>query len=182
MDFAFLDGKMRAEVDMTQMKSTNMPPGAGAMMKETGMDRVVSIMRSDKKSQIIIYPNAKSFVNMPLPQAAMDMLEKDPKIETTSIGKEVIDGHPCVKNKVVVTDSKGKSTECIVWNAGDLKDFPVQIQTTEEATTVVMLFKQIQLSKPDAVKFDVPSGYKRYDDMQKLIQALISKTTGNGMQ
>jgi hypothetical protein len=175
MDFALLDGEMRAEVDMTQMKSKDMHPQAVAMMKQMGMDRIVSITRPGKKNQTQIYPNLKSSVTTPLSQTQLDMFEKEPRIEKTELGKETIDGHPCVKNKVVVTDSKGKTHESTVWNATDLKSFPVKIQTAEDDTTVVMLFKQIRLAKPDAAKFEVPSDYKHYDDAQAFQQALISK-------
>jgi len=40
-------------------------------------------------------------------------------------------GRPsCVKNKVIVTDDKGDKHESTVWNATDLKNFPVKIETT----------------------------------------------------
>jgi hypothetical protein len=159
MDFALLDGKMRAEVDIAQMKNKDMPPGAAEMMKQSGMDRVISIVRPDKTNQIIVYPNLKSCLIMPL-------------------AKETIDGHACIKNKAIVTDAKGKTHEFTLWNATDLKDFPVQIQNTEDGTTTVMLFKQIQVAKPDAAKFEVPSDYKQYDDMQSFMRAMMSRMTG----
>ena len=179
MDFALLDGKIRAEVDLTQMKAKDMPPGAVEMMKQAGMDLVISIVRPDKTNQIIVYPNLKSCLTMPLPKEQIEALAKGPKVERTELGKETMDGHPCVKNKAVVADTTGKAHEFIVWNATDLKDFPVQIQTTEGDMTTVMLFKQIRLSKPDAAKFEVPSDYKHYDDMQSFMQATMARMTGD---
>ena len=71
---------------------------------------------------------------MHLPNADSAPTNGDYKVETTEIGKETLDGHPCVKNKYVVTDNEGVKHESTVWNATDLKNFPVKIQTTEAAT------------------------------------------------
>ena len=64
----------------------------------------------------------------------------DFKVEMTEIGKETVDGHPCVKNKVVVTDKENKKHESTVWNATDLKNFPIKIQTQEQGGNATMLF------------------------------------------
>jgi len=178
MNFALLDNKVRVEIDMTQMKASNLPPGAAESMKQMGMDRVVSIIRPDKKGMYINYPGMQSYVNMPLPKEDAEALEKNPKIEKTALGKETIDGHPCVKNKVVATDDKGQKNEAIVWNATDLKDFPVQIQTAKKENTVVMRYHQIQFAKPDAKQFDPPAGFTEYSDVQQLMQGAMKKMMG----
>jgi hypothetical protein len=69
--------------------------------------------------------------------------------------------HPCVKNKIVVTDDKGKKNESIVWNATDLKSFPVKIETTDDGTKLTMIFKDVKLTKPDATLFEVPKDMQR---------------------
>ena len=74
----------------------------------------------------------------------------DFKVETTELGKETVDGHPCVKNKVVVTDKESKQHESTVWNATDLKNFPVKIETGRERRHFDHAFKNISLTKPDA--------------------------------
>src|SRR6266508_4641464 len=38
MTYAFLDGKARSEVDMTQVKSKEIPPESKAMFKQMGVD------------------------------------------------------------------------------------------------------------------------------------------------
>jgi hypothetical protein len=60
-----------------------------------------------------------------------------------------------------------------------MKDFPIKIQTVEDGVTIVMLFKQVKLEKPDASKFEVPSGYKQYDSPQAFMQANIARLTGS---
>jgi len=98
----------------------------------------------------------------------------------TPLGKETIDGHPCVKNRVVMTDAKGQKAEAVVWNATDLKEFPVQMQMNDKQTTVVMRYKEVHLSKPDAKQFDAPAGFTKHSDMQQLMMAIAQKQNQNG--
>lgn len=180
MDFALLDGKMRVEVDMTRMKNKDVPAEAAASMKQFGMDRIVSVILPDKKSTYIIFPGMQSYVNMPLPKQDQETYEKNPKIEKTVIGKETLDGHPCVKHKVVITDDQGRHHEATVWNASDLKDFPVQILTKEKDDTVMLRYRQVQFARPDAKQFEPPADFKAYDDMQSLMQGVMMKMMGSG--
>jgi hypothetical protein len=178
MNFAMLDHKVRVEIDMTRMRSTDLPPGAAASMKQMGMDRVVSIVRPDLKAMYVIYPGLQSYAKMPLPPEDAAVMLKDPKLVKTALGKETMDGHPCVKNQVTLSDDKGEKHEATVWNAIDLKDFPVQILTREKSDTVIMRFKQVQCSKPDAQQFDPPAGFKEYPDVQAIAQAAMTKMMG----
>ena len=141
------DGKSRFEMDMTEMKGHQMPPDAAAHMKAMGMDKMVTISLPEAKATYMIYPNMKAYVEMPIKNPDAAKPESDFKIETTEMGKETVDGHPCVKNKVVVTDDKGKKHESTVWNATDLKKFPVKIETTEQGHTTDMVFKERQAFK-----------------------------------
>lgn len=177
---SFDAGKSRFEMDMTQMKSSQMRPEAATQMKQMGMDRMVTIARPDKKITTLIYPGLQSYVEnqMTDSQAAPD--SGDFKVETTELGKDTVDGHDCVKNKVTVTDKEGKQHESTVWNATDLKNFPVKIETTESGRTSTMLFKNISLAKPDAAIFEVPPNFTKYDNMQVMMQQQIMKRMGGG--
>jgi hypothetical protein len=101
--------------------------------------------------------------------------ESDFKVETVELGKETVDEHPCVKNQVVVIDKEGTKRESTVWNASDLKDFPIKIVTNEHGTATTLLFKDVQLAPPDASLFDPPAGFKRYDSMMGMIQETMMK-------
>lgn len=177
MDFAMLDKKIRVEIDMSQTKNASMPPGAAEQLKAMGMARVVSIIRPDKDLVYVIYPAQKSLMTMPLPKESTDPA-KQPKITKTAVGKETIDGHACVKNKVTMTDDNGHPFEALTWNASDLKDFPIQIQTTEKQGTSIMHFSDIQFEKPDPKQFDAPADYAAYDSPQALMQGIMEKATG----
>jgi hypothetical protein len=175
MDFSLLDKKIRVEIDMTQAKNSSMPPGAAASLKQMGMAQVISLVRPDKKLVYVIYPDQKVMMTMPLPEEDAEAAGKNAKTARTPLGKETIDGHPCVKNKVVITPDKGPAVEATTWNATDLKDFPVQIQTKEQENTSFVRFKQVQFKKPDADLFEPPNGYTQYSDPQELMQGVMKK-------
>ncbi len=171
-------GKSRFEVNMADMKGGNLPPNAAAQMKSMGMDQVMTISRPEKKSACQIYPGMQSYIEIPLSSSDCAPTNSDYKVETTEIGKETVDGHPCVKNKYVVTDNEGVKHESTVWNATDLKKFPVKIQTVEQGDEVTMLFKNVSLTKPAASQFDPPADYKKYDSVQQLMQQEVMKRMG----
>lgn len=177
MDFAFLDGKVRVEIDMTKAKSSNMPPGAAEQLKQMGMAQIVSIVRPDKKQIFVIYPDQKSLMAMPLAQD--DAAEKDTKLNRTELGKETVDGHPCIKNKVIIDSGKQK-VEATTWEATDMKKFPVRIQTKDKDNTSTVNFKEVQFAKPEAGKFEPPSGYTTYNSPQEMMQGMMNKMSPQG--
>ena len=161
-----------------------MPPEAAVQMKSMGLDRIVMIARPDKKAAYLVYPGLQSYVESDLAEAESAATNNDYKVATVELGKETVDSHPCVKNKVTVTDKDGNKHESTVWNAMDLKNFPVKIQTTEGAANTTMQFKNVSLAQPDPGQFEPPSGYKKYDSvmamMQQLQQQIIKRMSGGG--
>ena len=80
-----------------------------------------------------------------------------------------------MKNNVTLTGEKGEKQGFLVWNATDLKDFPVQIQIPAPDNTVMMTFKEVKLVKPEARTFEAPAGLTKYDSAERLVRALTVK-------
>jgi hypothetical protein len=177
---AFLDGKSRFEMDMSQMKNSKMTPQNAARMKQMGMDKIITISRGDKGTSYMVYPGLQAYVENTSQDSGDAKPASDFKIEVTEVGRESVDGRDCVKNKTVVTESNGKTHESIVWNASDLKKFPVKIVTGEEGKEMTMLFKNVQLGAPDAAQFDPPADFKKYDSMMSMMQQEMMKRAGAG--
>ena len=178
MEFALLDSMVRAEIDMTQIKGQGMSPEQAAQLKQMGMERIISIMRPDKKALNLLYPAMQACVTMPLPKEELAAIQKEPKMEKTVLGKETMDGHACEKSKIILTDANGKKSEAVVWMATDLKDFPVRIETTEKGESVILHYTNIQFAKPDARLFEIPADYKAYDSMQAFTMGMMQKMMG----
>jgi hypothetical protein len=175
---SFDKGKSRFEMDITQIKGGKIPADAAEQMKAMGMDNLVAISRPDKKVNYLIYSGLSAYVESESKDAESTDAAVKYKVETTEVGKETFEGHPCVKNKIIVTDDKGKTHESLVWNATDLKQFPIKIQTTEDGTKIMLLFKEIKLVKPDDAIFAPPPAFKKYDNMMALMQEEIMKRVG----
>lgn len=174
------NGKSRVEMDMNQAKGGHLPPGLAAHMKAMGMDRMVNITLPDKQLRYVVYPHLKAYAPAPLrdPEAAKP--ESNFKLKTTKLGKDTVDGHSCIKNKAVVTDDQGNQHEFTVWDATDMKDFPVKIQMSQAGHTITMLFKNVKLSKPEPSLFQPPSDYKKYDTVMAMMQQEMMKRMGGG--
>ena len=174
---SFDAGKSRFEVNMTEVQSKLMPAGVAAQLKPMGLDQMVMVARPDKKAAYLVYPGMQSYVQTVVSDAESSATNGDYKVETTELGKETVDGHPCVKNKIIVTGKDGAKHESTVWNAKDLKNFPVKIQTAD----TTMLFKNVVLARPAASLFETPPDYTRYDDMQTMVQQQIIKRMSGGL-
>lgn len=175
--FSEADNKLRVEVDLGLIQSHSVGQSQIAHLKQLGLDKVTSVVRPDKKTTYIIYPSALSYVVMPLAvedsQIALQKLEKKP------LGRETVDGHACVKNYSTVKSTKGSVLlQAVTWNATDLKDFPIQIQTQEGGNTTMMHFQQVSLAKPAATLFEPPAGYKSFNNPQDLQDAAQKKAGG----
>jgi hypothetical protein len=175
---AFLDGKTRFEMNMADMKGS--AAGSAGQMKAMGMDRMINISRPDKKVSYIVYPGLQAYMETPQQNADPAKPDSDYKVEVTEQARETVDGHPCVKNNVVVSDKDNNKHQSTTWNATDLSKFPVKIEQTENGSLTTMLFKDVKLSKPDASLFDPPADAKKYDSMQAMMQEVMMKRLSNG--
>src|SRR5579863_2602981 len=54
-------GKSRFEMNISEMVSSSLPPGAAAQMKAMGMDVMIAISRPDLKQAYLIYPGLNSY-------------------------------------------------------------------------------------------------------------------------
>jgi hypothetical protein len=176
----FDNGKSRFEMNTAELKGGNMSPQAAAQMKSIGMDKMVMISRPDKKVGYQVYPSMEAYVENALPEGESSGTGEDFKIEVTEVGKETVESHPCIKNKTIVTDKEGTKHESLVWNATDLKKFPIKIEHMEDSTRVTMLFREVSLSKPAADLFDPPAGAAKYDSLQAMMQQVMMKKFGGG--
>src|ERR1700744_506235 len=167
----FDSGKTRFEMNMADIKGGSMPANMAAQLKAMGMDSMVAITRPDLNVSYLIYPGMKSYLEHASEDSASTNLN-DFKMDVTAIGKETLAGHDCVKNKVVVTEKDGTTHESTVWNATDLKKFPVQIESNEQGRKNIMTFTGVSFAKPDASSFAAPAGYAKYDNMQAMMQQM----------
>jgi hypothetical protein len=173
MNYAMEDGKTRYEVDLSQFKGSDRPAAAAAFMKQKGIDRLIVINRPDTKINLTICPSIHAYSETPMGLEDEADAAKNYKIDKTKLGKEIMDGHPCDKTKVTLTDEKGKTQTATVWFATDLKDFPLQFQISDEDATTSLRFKDVKLAHIDAKQFEPPAGMSKYEPSQ-----MVKRLTG----
>lgn len=163
-----LDSKIRVEVDMARMRNREQPD-ALARLAPLGLDRVVSLIRPEQRTTWVAFPKLQAGVKLAMPRPEADAFLKKAKVERTSLGREKMAGHPCQKQRVIITDDRGQRHEATVWVATDLRELPVCVATREGNDTVVMRLTQVQFTRADAKAFEPPAGYTEYADMQALM-------------
>ena len=174
MSFARLDNRIRVEVDLARMKN-QMQPDALAQVKPLGMDQLLTILRPDLRVTCQVFPKLKAFVKLPMPPNEAEAFVKPAKMERTPLGQEKMQGFSCTKYRVVAYDEQGKRHEATVWNAPELRDFPVCVATKEGSDTVVMRFHQVVFNRPEASKFESPAEFEQCSDMQALMSGPVAR-------
>lgn len=173
--YAFLEGSTYWAMDMSEIKSAQMPPQAAAQMKAMGMAEMTTISKANAKSFLLVYPGMKAYVEMS--SSSVSGANESADIKTEAAGEETVNGHKCKKNKVTIKDG-GKTQELLTWNATDLKDFPVRVEFADTNNKVQMDYSDIKLEKPDAKLFEAPKDFTRYENVQQMLQTEMMKRMG----
>ena len=177
----YLEGKSRLEIDLTRAKGPQLPAGMGEQLKAMGMGEMTMISQEGKSSSYLVYPALQSYAVIPTPNNK-EQDESKIKLDSTELGKDKIEGQECIKNRVVITEADGTKSEATVWNATQLKKFPVRIETAKDNTKVQMTFKNVKLGKPDTKMFEPPANYKKHDNVQAMMQEAIMKSIQGGVK
>ena len=179
MDFAMLDKKIRMEIDAAKVKNKALPVGTIDGLQQMGLDKFVTLIRPDRKTLQVIYPKAGCYLTLPMKPEELEAAEKA-LVKTEVLGRETLDGHPCVKNKITITPAKGEPQTFTVWNATDLKDFPIQTLTRQDADTVITRYTNVQLLRPDAKQFEPPAGFEEFKGLAAFQAGMMKKSLGGG--
>jgi hypothetical protein len=180
---SFLEGKSRFVLDLSQVKGLGMVADMAAQLKTMGMAELVMIRRPDKSLKYLVYPGLASYTEEKLVTDAKEIKDKTkaaPRKEVTALGRETIESHPCMKNKVVVIDDQEQRSEATLWNATDLKEFPVRMEMVEDGKTTARTFKNIKLAKPETALFEPPADMTRYESPAAMLQGAVMKAMGLG--
>lgn len=174
MELTMLDNKLRLDMDATKARNRSQASATAAQFKQLGMDQVVVIMRADKARVQFLFPKAQFGIFLPMEKADLEKAQKA-TVQNEKLGEETLDGHPCVKSTVTITNPDGEKQEITVWRATDLKGFPIQTIQKQEADTVTTKYSKVQFGRPDATRFETPAGVEEYEGMAGFIQGMMKK-------
>lgn len=91
----------------------------------------------------------------------------------TPAGSEVVEGHTCTIETVVLTRPDGKTVESKVWEADDLKGLPVKIEMDSDFGKLRTIYRDIVVGAPDAALFAIPD---KCTPIEKMGQVAEQKT------
>lgn len=155
--------------------------GTKSRVENAGMPGVITISLGDSKKTIMMNNTTKTYseqIHQEKDQMP-NMYDPDVVFDKKKVGNETIDGHPCVKYDSVYyrkskPDEKHKAT---IWEAQDLKEFPIQMEITVPANPkypgsggkMLIKYKDVKLGAATASMFEVPAGYKKVNSPQEVM-------------
>lgn len=160
----FDSGKSRLELNLNEMVDSGLPPKKGEQTNSVN-ENCIFIIRPDLRVNYTIYPGLNCYAATATSNSSSNSSTNEAKLTLSEIGKETVDGHACVKNHAVVIDKAGTIYKFTVWNASDIRNFPIKIATTGAGT---FIFRNISFGKPAVGAFEAPSSYTKYNDLQKM--------------
>ena len=129
----------------------------------------------NKVYNLTSYPdNSHQCVVMKPQQAKMlpsplELLEGS-DVKRTPAGSDVVDGHPCKVENVVVKRPDGKTIESRVWEAQDLQGIPVKIESHIGEITLSAVYRDISVATPDQGLFTVPEKCTPFEEMGQVAE------------
>ncbi|MCU0770741.1 MAG: hypothetical protein MUE94_03075 [Verrucomicrobia bacterium] len=178
MGLAVRDGQVRMEVDLSRLKSKDLPASVAGNLEQLGMEKVVSLILPEKRASYLVYPGLQAILKVPMDEKVLKAADGGFQVKRVEIGRETLDRLACTKYRVTVTDSSGGTQEAITWNAPEWKDFPVQIQMADGDNLMILRFRNVTRAPPKAESFALPDGYTHYDSQPALLQAVLMKALG----
>ena len=124
----------------------------------------VRIERSGAISTVGMKPEQARMLPSPL-----ELLQGS-HLERTALGTEVVEGHPCKIENVVVKRPDGKTIESKVWEAQDLRGIPVKIESHIGELTLSAVYRDIAMGTPDQNLFTVPEECTPFENMWQAVE------------
>jgi hypothetical protein len=90
---------------------------------------------------------------------------QDATIDRSPAGTDTVDGHSCKVENVTVTPHNGQPSKMKVWEAQDLKGFPVKIEMESSHGPVTVEYKDISLDEPPVSLFTHPDNCQQMPSM-----------------
>jgi hypothetical protein len=167
--YCMLGEQLRTVTDLAKLRSRNACDIAQGRLQEMGMDETIMIVLPSLKASFVVYPRARASIEMP--RTWREDLKKIVEIQKKRIGEATVNGHPCVAYELHVTNAVGDENDVMIWEATDLKNFPIQMRFDMSPLVFKINFLTVNLEPPDLDLFHPPLDYYRYGSLPELIRA-----------
>lgn len=123
----------------------------------------------DGSHQCVVMKSAQAKM-LPSP---IEVLLSGTNVKRTAAGSEVLEGHSCKIETVVLTRADGKTVESKTWEADDLNGLPVKIEMDSSFGRLRAIYRDIVVGAPDAALFAIPD---KCTPIEKMGQVAEQKT------
>jgi outer membrane lipoprotein-sorting protein len=89
----------------------------------------------------------------------------DATIDRSPAGTDTVDGHSCKVENLTVTGQSGKVVKMKVWEADDLKGFPIKVEIQSDKGPITVQYKDISFDTPPASMFTHPDNCRAMGTM-----------------
>ena len=174
-----LGDRVWLNMDLRQIPQATGTPIPTGLLSKLGADRAIAVGRLDKSSPWQIrFPKLQAFYEETLTSSnpRFRLLARGARIERTVVGKEDLDGHPCVKHKLVASLKNEREPLGFVWEASDMNRFPIRLDLMLEGQMTTIRLQDVKFGRANASYFDLPAGYQRYKDLQQILLAALQNS------
>lgn len=137
---------------------TDLPGGTGYSIIDTVQRTSYMVMGSGMCMQMTAKEQQNPFAQAP-----------DVTIERSSAGTETVDGHACKVENLTITPHSGpragQASKMKVWEAQDLRGFPLKIEMQTTRGVMTTQYKHVNLTEPDASLFVHPANCRQMPNM-----------------
>jgi hypothetical protein len=154
--------------------------GSNVRVETTPVLATLYTPSSKKVYRLTVYPDkSRNCIVMRSDQATMlpsplELLQGT-KVKRTPAGTEVVEGHNCKVENVVVTRPDGKVITSKVWEAEDLKGVPVKIESQTEHGKFAAVYRDVVLATQDKALFTPPDKCTPYEKMGQVVEDTMIK-------
>jgi len=166
--YAMRGDELRTETDLAKLRGLKACDVAQGKLQDMGLDDTVMIRLPGLKLSYIIYPRSQAYIESPL--TWRERLKEITDMQRERLGSGTIDGHPCTRYRLHITNSTGDENDVLLWEAADLKNFPVQLVFEIAGDTFRIQFHDVKLETPDLELFQPPAEYDRYTSLGELVR------------
>ena len=171
--------ELRIEVDFVKLKGTGLALQGLAAMQNIGMARMTSLVDPKKKGMTVVFPDLKAYSKVSMAEA--DLPEAGFKVAKKAVGKDTVDGQPCIRQQVTLTSTDGKKVDATTWESTTLGNFPIRMFFKQTEGSLTMLFRNVELKPQDEALFKVPTDHKAFESVSSLMQEAMTRAiTGGG--
>lgn len=176
------NGQMRMDLRLADIDGRLVPTEFLSAFKNAGWDRLELLYHPQTATRLVV-PAEKAYVEFPKSNAEPTKMENDAmlklgRMDKVLTGKEMVDGHPCLKYRLTSKDEAAHVDEAYLWQASDLNALPIKLVVKSEGYTYGFQFKQVRMGQPNPKVFGIPASYHKVSSAQALISGVLLKSLG----